>query len=132
MTEPPDQPWLFGLSPTQRQVATCVDGPQLVTAGPGSGKTRTLCAWIVELLRAAQVAPEDILAVTFTRRAARELSERLQQLLGAQTEQLLIGTFHRLALRLAPLPPSLHVVEEPTRLALIEQATVGSGSRKSP
>jgi DNA helicase-2/ATP-dependent DNA helicase PcrA len=73
MTEPPDQPWLFGLSPTQRQVATWVDGPQLVTAGPGSGKTRTLCAWIVELLRAAQVAPEDILAVTFTRRAAREL-----------------------------------------------------------
>lgn len=131
-TEPPDQPWLSGLSTTQRQVATCVDGPQLVTAGPGSGKTRTLCAWIVELLRAAQVAPEDILAVTFTRRAARELSERLHQLLGAQTEQLLIGTFHRLALRLAPLPPSLHVVEEPTRLALIEQATIGSGSRKSP
>ncbi len=125
-------PWLAGLSESQRQVASYHAGPQLVTAGPGSGKTRTLCAWIVELIRSAAARPDEILAVTFTRRAAAELHERLLGLLGAQTDQLLIGTFHRLALRLAPLPPTLRVGDESERLQLIEQARVGSGTRKSP
>lgn len=127
-----DKPWLAGLSEAQRQVASYRSGPQLVTAGPGSGKTRTLCAWIVELIRSAAARPDEILAVTFTRRAAVELHDRLSGLLGAQTDQLLIGTFHRLALRLAPLPPTLRVGDESERLQLIEQASVGSGTRKSP
>ncbi len=127
-----DKPWLAGLSEAQRQVASYRSGPQLVTAGPGSGKTRTLCAWIVELIRSAAARPDEILAVTFTRRAAVELHDRLSGLLGAQTDQLLIGTFHRLALRLAPLPPTLQVAQEIERLQLIEQASVGSGTRKSP
>jgi len=132
MSDPSEQPWLTGLSSAQAAVATYSTGPQLVTAGPGSGKTRTLCAWIVELIRTQRVSPEDILAVTFTRRAARELTERLAVLLSPIVESLLIGTFHRLALRLAPLPPPLRVIEEAERLEMIEHAVAGTGCRKSP
>ncbi|MBL8635948.1 MAG: ATP-dependent helicase [Myxococcales bacterium] len=124
-------PWLVGLSDVQLQVATYASGPQLVTAGPGSGKTRTLCAWIVERLVSDQAQPEEILAVTFTRRAAQELRERLQGLLGPHAERLSVGTFHRLAVQVAPLAGSLHVVEEAERLQLIEEALSGSGCRKS-
>lgn len=125
-------PWLFGLSPEQLQVATYSAGPQLVTAGPGSGKTRTLCAWIAERLANKDCRPDELIAVTFTRRAAAELRERLSLLLGKVADSLLIGTFHRLAQQLAPLPSCLRLAEEPERLALVEQAAVGSGSRKSP
>lgn len=124
-------PWLAGLSAVQHQVATYASGPQLVTAGPGSGKTRTLCAWIVERIASQKAQPEEIVAVTFTRRAAQELTERLSTLLGPRAQRLMVGTFHWLAVLVAPLLPSQHVVDEAERLALIEQALVGSGCRKS-
>ncbi len=127
-----ERPWLVGLSTEQLQVATDSAGPQIVTAGPGSGKTRTLCAWIAERLANRECRPDELLAVTFTRRAAAELRERLGVLLGPQADALLIGTFHRLAQQLAPLPAGLRLLDEPARLALVEQAAVGSPTRKSP
>lgn len=124
-------PWLAGLSAVQHQVATHASGPQLVTAGPGSGKTRTLCAWIVDRIESQQALPEEIVAVTFTRRAAQELRERLRMLLGERADRLMVGTFHRLAVQLVPLLPAQHVVDEAERLTLIDQALTGSGCRKT-
>ncbi|HNO69352.1 MAG TPA: ATP-dependent helicase [Pseudomonadota bacterium] len=128
----PNARWLDGLSPAQKEVATYATGPQLVTAGPGSGKTKTLCAWISELLAQDLCRPKEILAVTFTRRAAGELRERLSGLLGPLADALLIGTFHHFSLALVPLVSPLRLAEESERLQFVEEARVGSGCRKSP
>lgn len=89
------------LDAMQRQAVTATRGPVLVLAGPGSGKTRTLTQRIVYLIQEQQVAAGQMLAVTFTRRAANEMAERLRVSLATpQLQGLRIGTFHRLALDL--------------------------------
>ena len=85
---------LDGLNPEQRKAVTATDGPVMIIAGPGSGKTRTLTHRIAYLLAAGQAQPHEIIALTFTNKAAREMKERVQQLVGEQTKGMWVGTFH--------------------------------------
>lgn len=92
---------LDNLNPAQRKAVECKDGPVLVIAGPGSGKTRVLTSRVAYLLEVRQVFPYRIMAVTFTNKAAREMRERLNRTVGVdKTSDLMLGTFHSICARL--------------------------------
>jgi uncharacterized protein (TIGR00375 family) len=86
------------LDALQRVAASAPGGPLLIVAGPGTGKTRTLTHRVAYLCAELGVYPEECLAITFTRRAAEELRERLEGLLGPVTEAITVSTFHALGL----------------------------------
>jgi DNA helicase-2/ATP-dependent DNA helicase PcrA len=86
---------LSSLNPAQQQAVQLVDGPVLVLAGPGSGKTRVLTHRVAYLIQQAHISPYQILAVTFTNKAARAMRERLTNIVGEEhVRDLTIGTFH--------------------------------------
>ena len=89
---------LSGLDTDQRRAAEIASGPLLIVAGPGSGKTRTLAHRIAHLVAGHGAAPDECLAITFTRRAAGELRERLQALLPEVREAVPVHTFHSFGL----------------------------------
>jgi len=95
-----DSSLLAGLNEAQREAAMAVTGPVLVVAGPGTGKTRTLTVRLAHLVRDHGIALESLLALTFTARAAREMAERLEPLLGERDRHLTLGTFHALCHRI--------------------------------
>jgi uncharacterized protein (TIGR00375 family) len=102
VTPDPVAPAVTGLDPEQAAVVTAERGPLLVIAGPGAGKTRVLTHMIAHRIGSLGVAPEHCLAVTFTRRAATELRERLEYLLGPrEAAQVTVATFHGLGLIIA-------------------------------
>ncbi|RMD48178.1 MAG: DNA helicase II, partial [Alphaproteobacteria bacterium] len=94
-------PWLEGLNPEQRAAVETLDGPLLMLAGAGTGKTRALTARIAHLIGTGRARPGAILAVTFTNKAAREMRERLAALLGPVGAAMgWVGTFHALSVRM--------------------------------
>src|SRR6478736_8329121 len=90
---------LEGLNPPQQEAVTHGDGPLLIFAGAGSGKTRVLTARIAYLIATRRVWPDRLLAVTFTNKAAREMRSRVQALVGEGAEKMWVGTFHSTAVK---------------------------------
>ncbi|QBI56067.1 UvrD-helicase domain-containing protein [Streptomonospora litoralis] len=150
-TKAPDSPVLFaddadtpappvarsvldGLDPEQRAAAAAPAGPLLVVAGPGTGKTRTLTRRIAHLVADCGVPAASFLAITFTRRAAEELTERLGGLLGEAAGGITVATFHRLGLLIlreqherAGLSPGFGIADTARQL---EVAAAAAGSEQ--
>ena len=133
---PPAAGPLGGLDADQRAAAEICSGPVLIVAGPGSGKTRTLTHRIAHLVAERGAAPDQCLAITFTRRAAEEMRERLERLLPEVARAVPVCTFHSLGLRvlaehreLAGLPEGFRVLAESERLALLRGALECSPSQ---
>ena len=97
---PDENPYYFGLNEAQRKAVEALDGPVLVLAGAGTGKTRVLTTRVAHILMTRKVQPWEILAVTFTNKAAREMKERVASLLGRPVEGWWVGTFHSTGARL--------------------------------
>lgn len=119
------------LNPAQQEAARSTDGPLLILAGAGSGKTKTLTHRIAYLLAEKQVWPSNVLAVTFTNKAAKEMRERLAQLLHQTNDRTFMpwmGTFHSICVRLLrmdgkaiQIPQNFVIYDEDDRRGLIKQ-----------
>ena len=92
--------YLKDLNPAQLEAVTYIDGPLLVYAGAGSGKTKVITYKIAYLIDAIAIRPSQILAVTFTNKAAKEMKERTEQIIGEEINDLFIGTFHSICAKI--------------------------------
>ena len=124
-----EPPYLQGLNAEQREAVVRTDGPVLVLAGAGTGKTRVLTTRIAHILRTGRARPNEILAVTFTNKAAREMKERIGQLLGGTAEGMpWLGTFHSIGMRilrrhseLVGLSQNFTILDTDDQIRLIKQ-----------
>jgi DNA helicase-2/ATP-dependent DNA helicase PcrA len=122
-------PYLDDLNPAQRAAVETLDGPVLMLAGAGTGKTKALTARIVHLLTTARARPNEILAVTFTNKAAREMKERVGRMLGETVEGMpWMGTFHAISVKilrrhaeLAGLKSNFTILDADDQLRLLKQ-----------
>jgi DNA helicase II / ATP-dependent DNA helicase PcrA len=130
-----------GLNPPQAEAVQHTEGPILVLAGAGTGKTRVLTNRIAYMLMTQVAQPHEILAVTFTNKAAKEMTERMEKLLGYPPHGMWLGTFHRLGVRflrmhaeMAGLKPGFVILDADDQQRLITQITkdVGLDSQQFP
>jgi DNA helicase II / ATP-dependent DNA helicase PcrA len=127
-------PYMDGLNPEQRAAVEALDGPVLMLAGAGTGKTRALTARIAHLLATGRARPNEILAVTFTNKAAREMKDRVGRLMGEAVEGLpWMGTFHSICVKmlrrhaeLAGLKSNFTILDTDDQLRLLKQLIVAA------
>ncbi|MDE0212026.1 MAG: UvrD-helicase domain-containing protein, partial [Boseongicola sp.] len=128
-------PYLEDLNPAQREAVETLDGPLLMLAGAGTGKTKALTTRIAHLLNTGTARPNEILAVTFTNKAAREMKLRVASLLGQTIEGMpWLGTFHSICARLlrrhaelAGLKANFTILDTDDQLRLLKQIIVAEG-----
>jgi DNA helicase-2/ATP-dependent DNA helicase PcrA len=125
---------LAALNPAQREAVEAPDGPLLIFAGAGSGKTRVLTHRIAYVIAARGVRPQEILAVTFTNKAAREMRGRVEKLLGSDISGMWLGTFHSVGARILRrdgdaigIPANFVIYDEADRLAAMRRAMQTTG-----
>ncbi len=128
-------PWLQGLNPPQRQAVLTTEGPVLILAGAGTGKTRALTARLAHILYSRLAWPSEVLAVTFTNKAAREMRHRMEMLVGDVAEGMpFLGTFHAIAERmlrrhagLVGLDANFTILDTDDQLRLLKQVIAEAG-----
>ena len=128
-------PYLDGLNPEQRAAVEALDGPVLMLAGAGTGKTKALTTRIVHLLNTGTARPNEILAVTFTNKAAREMKERVGRLLGEAVEGMpWLGTFHAICVKLlrrhaelVDLKSNFTILDTDDQIRLLKQLLQAAG-----
>jgi DNA helicase-2/ATP-dependent DNA helicase PcrA len=120
--------YLDGLNESQREAVEAADGPVLVLAGAGTGKTRVLTTRLAHILLQGKANPWEMLAVTFTNKAAREMQNRVGQLLGRGTEGWWVGTFHALGARIlrrnaeaVSLKSNFTIIDQDDQVRLLKQ-----------
>ena len=129
---PDTNPYYFGLNKAQKEAVEAVDGPVLVLAGAGTGKTRVLTTRIAHILMNRKARPWEILAVTFTNKAAREMRERVAKLIGGPVEGWWVGTFHAIGARIlrshaeaVGLKPNFTIIDTDDQIRLLKQIMDG-------
>jgi DNA helicase-2/ATP-dependent DNA helicase PcrA len=138
VSAPPAAPaapdYLARLNPEQREAVETLDGPLLVLAGAGTGKTRVLTTRFAHLLMTGRAWPGQVLAVTFTNKAAREMRERVSAILGRPAEGLWLGTFHSLCARmlrrhaeLVGLTSAFTILDTDDQMRLLKQVMEAAG-----
>jgi DNA helicase-2/ATP-dependent DNA helicase PcrA len=128
-------PYMDGLNPAQRAAVDRLEGPVLMLAGAGTGKTRALTARIAHLLATGTARPNEILAVTFTNKAAREMKSRVGDLLGQPAEGMpWLGTFHAICVKLlrrhaelVGLKSNFTILDTDDQIRLLKQLIVAAG-----
>ncbi|MGD8782366.1 MAG: UvrD-helicase domain-containing protein [Ignavibacteria bacterium] len=136
--ESTDNSVLSGLNEQQKEAVLCIDTPLIIAAGPGTGKTRTLTHRIAYLINEKKVNPGNILAITFTNKAAEEMQNRLTNLLGKDTASTItIKTFHALCSMIlreeaenVGLDPAFTICNEDDRKALLKQCKVNLSEKE--
>ncbi len=111
---------LEGLNPAQYEAVTHTDGPLLVVAGAGSGKTRVLTHRIAHLIDEHRVSPYQVLAITFTNKAAAEMRERVGRLVGPVAQKMWVSTFHSACVRI--LRRDAQLLGYPSQFTIYDQA----------
>ena len=121
---------LAPLNPRQREAVACTEGPLLIIAGPGSGKTRVIAHRIAYLIAEREVRPRRILAVTFTNKAAREMRDRVFALVGEERgRDITLGTFHAVCARTLRIdgeqigiPRTFAIYDDADQIAAVKRA----------
>ncbi|MXP62589.1 DNA helicase II [Roseomonas sp. M0104] len=133
-TAPRQPDYLSRLNPEQRAAVETVDGPLLVLAGAGTGKTRVLTTRFAHILMTRRAYPNQVLAVTFTNKAAREMRERVAGILGQPAEGLWLGTFHALCARMlrrhaeyVGLSSNFSILDTDDQMRLLKQVMEAAG-----
>ena len=128
-------PYLADLNPEQREAVVTLDGPVLVLAGAGTGKTRVLTTRIAHILATGRARPSEILSVTFTNKAAREMKERVGAMVGGVVEGMpWLGTFHSIGVKIlrrhaemVGLKPNFTILDVDDQIRLLKQLLAAEG-----